>query len=57
MMVFMQDWEKDDKRLQKNFVKLTGYDYYDAAPFVLEGGSIHSGRGGNGAGNGSMSSK
>ena len=36
-----QDWQKDDK-VAEEFCKLTGYDYYDAAPFVLEGGSIHS---------------
>ena len=36
-----QDWQKDDK-VAEEFCKLTGYDYYDAAPFVLEGGSIES---------------
>ena len=36
-----QDWQKDDK-VAEEFCKQTGYDYYDAAPFVLEGGSIHS---------------
>lgn len=36
-----QNWQKDDK-VAEEFCKLTGYDYYDAAPFVLEGGSIHS---------------
>jgi agmatine deiminase len=35
------DWEKDD-RAAVEFCNQTGYDYYDAAPFVLEGGSIHS---------------
>ena len=30
-----QDWQKDDK-VAEEFCKLTGYDYYDAAPFVLE---------------------
>lgn len=35
-----QDWQKDDK-VAEEFCKQTGYDYYDAAPFVLEGGSIH----------------
>ena len=28
--------------MAEEFCKQTGYDYYDAAPFVLEGGSIHS---------------
>ena len=36
-----QDWQKDDN-VAEEFCKQTGYDYYDAAPFVLEGGSIHS---------------
>ena len=36
-----QNWEKDDK-VAGEFCNQTGYDYYDAAPFVLEGGSIHS---------------
>ena len=36
-----QDWEQDDK-VAEEFCRWTGYDYYDAAPFVLEGGSIHS---------------
>ena len=36
-----QDWEQDDK-VAEEFCSQTGYDYYDAAPFVLEGGSIHS---------------
>ena len=35
------DWEKDDA-LAKEFCDQTGYDWYDEAPFVLEGGSIHS---------------
>ena len=34
-------WEKDDA-FAKTFCDLTGYDYYDAGNFVLEGGSIHS---------------
>jgi agmatine deiminase len=34
-------WDKDDK-VAGSFCKEMGYDYYDAAPFVLEGGSIHS---------------
>ena len=33
-----QDWQKDDN-VAEEFCKQTGYDYYDAAPFVLEGGS------------------
>lgn len=36
-----QNWEKDDK-VAIEFCNQVGYDYYDAAPFVLEGGSIHS---------------
>ena len=36
-----QDWEQDDK-VAEEFCSQAGYDYYDAAPFVLEGGSIHS---------------
>ncbi len=36
-----QSWEKDDQAAA-SFCNQTGYDYYDAAPFVLEGGSIHS---------------
>lgn len=36
-----QNWDKDDK-VAADFCEQTGYDYYDAAPFVLEGGSIHS---------------
>ena len=36
-----QNWEKDDK-VAAEFCNQTGYDYYDATPFVLEGGSIHS---------------
>ena len=36
-----QDWQKDDK-VAEEFCNQTGYDYYEAAPFVLEGGSIHS---------------
>ena len=35
------NWEKDDK-VAKEFMEKFGYDYYDASPFVLEGGSIHS---------------
>ncbi len=34
------NWDKDDKAASK-FCDSTGYDYYDASPFVLEGGSIH----------------
>ncbi|MBP3198585.1 MAG: agmatine deiminase [Butyrivibrio sp.] len=34
-------WEKDD-RLAHNFCDMCEIDCYDAAPFVLEGGSIHS---------------
>ena len=34
-------WDKDD-RLAKLFCQKQGYDVYDAHPFVLEGGSIHS---------------
>lgn len=34
-------WDKDNA-FAKYFAKRYGYDYYDAAPFVLEGGSIHS---------------
>jgi agmatine deiminase len=33
-------WENDD-RLAAAFCELNGYDYYDAHPFVLEGGAIH----------------
>ncbi len=36
-----QNWEQDDK-VAEAFCNKMGYDYYDAAPFVLEGGSIHS---------------
>lgn len=36
-----QDFEQDDKAAV-SFCEEAGYDYYDAAPFVLEGGSIHS---------------
>lgn len=34
-------WEKDNA-FAKYFCGKYGYEYYDAAPFVLEGGSIHS---------------
>lgn len=34
-------WEKDDA-FAAAFCDKTGYDYYDAGDFVLEGGSIHS---------------
>ena len=34
-------WEKDDA-FAGAFCDMTGYDYYDAGDFVLEGGSIHS---------------
>lgn len=40
-----KDYENDDAFAVK-FLNKTGYDYYDAGDFVLEGGSIHS----NGAG-------
>ena len=33
-------WEKDDKIAQE-FCQENGYDVYDARPFVLEGGSVH----------------
>lgn len=35
------DWEKDDA-FDSFFCKTFGYDLYNAHPFVLEGGSIHS---------------
>lgn len=34
------NWDKDDMVASK-FCDSIGYDYYDASPFVLEGGSIH----------------
>lgn len=34
-------WDKDNA-FAAYFARKYGYDYYDAAPFVLEGGSIHS---------------
>ena len=34
------DWEKDDK-VASSFCRKTEYDLYDAHPFVLEGGAIH----------------
>ena len=34
------DWEKDDK-VASSFCRKAGYDLYDAHPFVLEGGAIH----------------
>ena len=34
------DWTKDD-RVAALFCNETGYDIYDAHPFVLEGGAIH----------------
>lgn len=34
-------WEKDDA-FAAAFCDKTGYDYYDAGDFVLEGGSVHS---------------
>ncbi len=40
-----KDYENDDA-FAVEFLNKTGYDYYDAGDFVLEGGSIHS----NGAG-------
>lgn len=36
-----KSWDKDN-RVAKSFLEYTGYDCYDAEPFVLEGGSIHS---------------
>ncbi len=36
-----KDYEKDDK-LAVSFMDFIDCDYYDASPFVLEGGSIHS---------------
>ena len=33
-------WQKDDK-VASTFCEETGYDVYDAHPFVLEGGAIH----------------
>ena len=36
-----KDYENDDA-FAKEFLNKTGYDYYDAGDFVLEGGSIHS---------------
>ncbi len=35
------DWELDDK-VAAAFCDKAGFDHYDASPFVLEGGSIHS---------------
>lgn len=35
------DWEKDD-RVAGEFCEQAGYHWYEAAPFVLEGGSVHS---------------
>lgn len=34
-------WDKDDK-VAGRFCEKLGYEYYDAHPFVLEGGSVHS---------------
>ena len=34
-------WDKDDA-VASGFCEEAGYEFYDAAPFVLEGGSIHS---------------
>ena len=34
-------WDKDD-RVAERFLDMCEIDYYDASPFVLEGGSIHS---------------
>lgn len=34
-------WEKDNA-FASAFADQFGFDWYDAAPFVLEGGSIHS---------------
>ena len=36
-----KDWKRDDA-LAGAFLDMCQIDYYDAAPFVLEGGSIHS---------------
>ena len=36
-----KSWDKDN-RVAKSFLEYAGYDCYDAEPFVLEGGSIHS---------------
>lgn len=36
-----KSWDKDN-RLAKKFLEYIGCDCYDAEPFVLEGGSIHS---------------
>lgn len=35
------DWTKDNL-VAKRFLEYAGFDCYDAEPFVLEGGSIHS---------------
>ncbi len=35
------NWDKDDK-VAASFCEKLGAEYYDASPFVLEGGSIHS---------------
>ncbi len=35
------NWERDD-RLARTFCDKAGFDWYDADPFVLEGGSVHS---------------
>ncbi len=35
------DWDKDNL-VAKRFLEYAGFDCYDAEPFVLEGGSIHS---------------
>jgi agmatine deiminase len=35
------NWDKDDA-VAAEFCEKTGFDFYDAVPFVLEGGSIHS---------------
>lgn len=40
-MDFTPRWEKDDLVAEKVCGEL-GYDCYEAHPFVLEGGSIHS---------------
>lgn len=36
-----KSWDKDDA-LALSFCEKTGFDCYDARPFVLEGGSVHS---------------
>ena len=40
-MTLYADWTKDNL-VAKRFLEYAGFDCYDAEPFVLEGGSIHS---------------